>query len=188
MGNFCCCSRITHKKIPFTISPANGRAIFTICGLKGNWIWADGMLHRCAFDARSSATLSAHPWNLPYDSRASLSPKLFASIPLLFALLLNIGVRILSLFPRKILLSRDNGKSLTLNTSTSFSMDHFLLNIFPSHIWLSRIKIFRCAASRMERKNLFFSGKPRKIYSQTRSAEKYFKVYENNAADVREQY
>lgn len=35
---FSAAARITHKKFLFTISPANGRAIFTICGLEGNWI------------------------------------------------------------------------------------------------------------------------------------------------------
>lgn len=52
------------------------------------------MLHRCAFDARSSVALSAHPWNLPYHSRAILSPSLFRtrnipSLPSDFCLLLS---------------------------------------------------------------------------------------------------
>lgn len=36
VGNFFLLLQNNTQKNPFTNSPANGRAIFTICGLKGN--------------------------------------------------------------------------------------------------------------------------------------------------------
>lgn len=77
-STFNCCQKTHKKSFFFTISPANGRAIFTICGLKGNWIWADGMLHRCAFGVPSSlgtfcAFMESHLFT---HEQLSLSPSL----------------------------------------------------------------------------------------------------------------
>lgn len=155
------------------------------------------MLHRCAFDARSSVALSAHPWNLPYHSRVSsrlLSPSNFPSIflPISARISLARRVRIFSLGPLPL-----NSFPENRLPSQTHNIIHFIFHatfssrqLFLLFRKVGEEKFFRCAAFGMEWKKVVFSlfRERRKIYSKIReqqqSLKKYFKVNENIAADV----
>lgn len=159
------------------------------------------MLHRCAFDARSSVALSAHPWNLLYHSRVPLESRadfsrraifLQFSFPSRRVSLSRVGVRIF--LSRSASTEQLSRKPIT-KPNTQHHPLHFPCNIFFSTTFFAvsesrRRKIFRCAAFGMEWKKVVFSlfRERRKIYSKIReqqqSPKKYFKVNENIAADV----
>jgi hypothetical protein len=152
------------QKILFTNPSANGRAIFTICGLKGNWIWADGMLHRCAFDARSSEALSAHPWNLPYHSQENFSLEELSQVRLLFHLkptssLAN-GVRTLS-FPW--------GSCFPKTTARNKTQHHPL--DFPCNIFFS-ILLFFFGKSRRKKLGVPFSNGSENFFGKNETGYK----------------
>lgn len=139
------------------------------------------MLHRCAFDACSSMALSAHPWNLPYHSRAILSRSLFCSytkllrsLPIWFLLLAlssaDEGADSLSPSMTNLALPDVNGRIWSVQySSTSFSMHHFLLNIFFRSLRKVEKENFRCARFSEWNEKLF---KERKFYSKKWKYEK----------------
>lgn len=141
------------------------------------------MLHRCAFDARSSVALSAHLWNLLSDSLTEAFILAKTSLPSDFrSLFSQTGCgSILSLVS---IAFHDNlffPKSHSVqHLSTSFSMHHFFSqhSAFPffSHFRkVEKKKKFRCALlawnGKKKTEEVLFLGTSKEIYSKNKIKE-----------------
>lgn len=148
------------------------------------------MLHRCAFDARSSVALSAHPWNLLYHSRADFSRRAIFiqfSFPSRRVSLSRVGVRIFSLdplplnsFPKNRLPSQTHNIIHFIFHATFSSRQLFLL--FRK---VGEEKFLGVPLSEWNGKKLFFRffGNDGIFLKNSRTTTKnYFKVNENIAA------
>lgn len=133
------------------------------------------MLHRCAFDARSSVALSAHPWNLPYHSRAILSRAFFRT----HKIASTSDFCLLSLARR----GADSLSTLLSTIISSFPAPHHPPLYFPMQNFSSqhfrfsgmseKEKKFRCAAFEWNEK--FFFRERKIIQKRKQKAEKNLK-------------